>query len=216
VSPSVCRELVVPVVGCGWTVAAPAVVPACPGYGRSLWPVSGWFEVEDELDEIQDAFVTVLRERAVIWPLEPDYADVLLPHYVAYGYVLEPGQTSHGRLLVVIDVPDPVRRNILLTVGAYFAEDRVTGDKLHNQLYTLPDEPTPLAFEEVGNPEALSSRTADWFEAILRRPIVRYEWLRLGKVYAHRYLFADTSQGLVEGTVRTGRLGTPDRVITVR
>jgi hypothetical protein len=62
----------------------------------------------------------------------------------------------------------------------------------------------------------LAARTAAWFEALLRRPIVRHEWLRTDGVYAHRWLFAGSGQPLAEGRVRTGELGRPDRIVNVR
>ena len=175
-----------------------------------------WFETEDELDEIQRAFVSALRARAACWPLSPADTCLVLPDYVAYGYELAPGETGHGRLLAYLHVPDPTQNVILLTVGAYFDRERVRGDELHNQLLSLPDEPTPLALEGTGTPEELAERTADWFETVLGRPIVRHEWLRLGKVYAHRWLFADSGQPLAEGRIRAKELGPPDRVVGVR
>jgi hypothetical protein len=55
-----------------------------------------------------------------------------------------------------------------------------------------------------------------WFGTLLRRPVVRHEWLRSSEVYAHRWLFADSGQPLCEGRIRTGDLGPPDRIVAVR
>ena len=124
---------------------------------------------------------------------------------------LAPGQSSYGRLLVIVDIPAPGENLTLLTAGAYLDEDHVTGDELHNQMFTLPAEPTPIGFEESGSPEVLAARTGHWFGTLLRRPVVRHEWLRSGEVYAHRWLFADSGQPLCEGQIRTGDLAAPER-----
>ena len=176
----------------------------------------GWFETQDELDEIQRAFVNVLRAHAEAWPLNPAETYLVLPGDEAYGYLLAPGQSSYGRLLVIVDIPAPGENLILLTAGAYLDGDHVTGDELHNQMFTLPAEPTPIGFEESGSPEVLAARTGHWFGTLLHRPIVRHEWLRSGEVYAHRWLFADSGQPLCEGRIRTGVLGPPDRIVNVR
>jgi hypothetical protein len=104
----------------------------------------------------------------------------------------------------------------LLTVGVYFTETDMRGDCLHNQFLTLPTEPTHLAVTQAGPPQEMAHRAADWFRDILQRPIVRYEWLREGRVYAQRWLFADSGYSLVEGRVHTGELGPPDRRIHIR
>jgi hypothetical protein len=116
-----------------------------------------------------------------------------------------------------LDVPVPGQRlSSLLTVGVYFTETNMRGDCLHNQLLMLPAEPTHLAVTRAGSPQETAHRAADWFRDILQRPIVRYEWLRGGKVHAQRWLFADSGHSLVEGRVRTAELGLPDRRIHIR
>jgi hypothetical protein len=179
-----------------------------------------WFATddEDELDEVQQAVVSVLRARACAapWPIDPTDACLTLPGWVSYPYELTPEENSYGRLVAYTDIVDVEQNCILITVGAHFDGSSVRGDELHNQLFTLPDKPTSLALAAVGSSEEIADRTADWFETLLRRPIVRHEWLRSGGIYARRWLFADTGQGLVEGRVRTGELGAPDRVVHVR
>jgi hypothetical protein len=114
------------------------------------------------------------------------------------------------------------------------------GDKLHTQLFTLPDKPTSLVLTATGDPDELAAHAANWFEAILRRQFVRYEWVHDGQVYAHSYLFADTGDMLVamhnrelcppgqldrmaatghirgRGWVDTGGLGQPDAITHIR
>ncbi|MER5419518.1 hypothetical protein [Streptosporangium roseum] len=171
---------------------------------------------DDEPDEVQAAFINALRERAASWSLAVNDVEVLLPDYIAYGYDLQPGETSFGKLLIYADLPAPGFNLSLLTVGAYLDGSTIYGDKLHNQLFTLPAEHTPLAFTGSGSPEELAMITGDWFETIWRRPVVRHEWLRSGQIYADRFLFADTGQGLSEGRVHTVALGAPDHIVHVR
>ena len=51
----------------------------------------GWFETEDELDEIQRTFVNVLRAHAEAWPLNPAETYLVLPGDEACGYPLRRG-----------------------------------------------------------------------------------------------------------------------------
>jgi hypothetical protein len=60
-----------------------------------------------------------------------------------------------------------------------------------------------LEYDEDGSPEALAHRAADWFEALLRRPVVLWLWStpRRGHApsyYAGRFEFADTGDLLAE------------------
>jgi hypothetical protein len=180
-----------------------------------------WFATDDddEIDEAQQAVLDVLRARANShnWPMiDPANTNAALPDYVSYGYPLQPDETSFGKVLAWLDVPDPARRVSLLTVGVYFTETGMRGDRLHDQLLTLPNEPTHLAVNQSGLPQEMAHRAADWFRDILQRPIARYEWLREGRAYAQRWLFADSGHSLIEGRVRTGELGSPDRWIHIR
>lgn len=181
----------------------------------------GWFATDDddEVDEAQQAVLDVLRARARSdhWPMiDPADTNVALPDYDTYGYPLQPGETSFGKVLAWLDVPDPKERYSPLTVGVYFTGTDMRGDRLHNQMLTLPAEPTHLAVIRAGTSQQMAHHAADWFLGILRRPIVRCEWLRAGRVYARRWLFADSGHGLSEGRVRTGELGPPDRRIHIR
>jgi hypothetical protein len=174
-----------------------------------------WFEVDEELDDIQSAFASALRVRAARWPHDPAIGELLLPDYVAYGQPLAPGETSYGRLLVVMDLCDAKGGGALLTVGAYLNLDHVAGDILHNQLYTLPRTSSPLAFQDRGDPAALGDQTASWLEELFARPITRDEWLRGDEVHAFRYVLTGLGP-IVEGHVRTKELGSPDRVTAVQ
>ncbi|MFB6482228.1 hypothetical protein ACFCXF_26870 [Streptomyces virginiae] len=147
-----------------------------------------WFEYdEDDLNVAQRAFADVLAERARSWLVYPDDTAVVPP---AHAYDHE--------LIVWLDIVDPQRNQGILTVGAHFNGTAVHADKLHNQLFSLPEEATEFTFTAAGSPAELAERTAAWFEAILVRPLVRCEWQHAGKTYAVRYEFADTGRGLIE------------------
>jgi hypothetical protein len=189
-----------------------------------------WFEYdEDDLSSTQREFAEVLSDRARFWPVDP-LSTVLLPT----------DHTPYGELLAYLDIDDPERHVGVLTVGAHFDGAVVRGDMLHNQDFTLPDSPTEFSFGTTGVPAAVAHQVADWFEAILARPLVRCEWLHAGKAYALRYEYADSGRGLSEGFetllsppglrkrmaaegIERGRgrinrtdLGEPDRVVHVR
>jgi hypothetical protein len=185
-------------------------------------PASEWFEIENPLDELpldvgQSAYLRRLRARAVTWPQGVRPADTctfrLLPHTHADGPAA--GSTDDGKLLLAC--ADICADNIVLLVaGAYFDGQNVEGDDLRKQrLFTL-DNPTPLRLDVTGSPDELADQTAAWFESFLRRPIVRQEWRRLGRVHARRWLFSDSGHLLAEDGARTGDLGPPDRTVQVR
>ena len=81
-----------------------------------------WFatDEDDEIDEVQQAVINVLRARAHsdAWPaIHPDDTNVALPDYLTYGYPAQPDESTFGKVLAWLDVTDPVRRQVLLTVG---------------------------------------------------------------------------------------------------
>ncbi|MFJ8567746.1 hypothetical protein [Streptomyces sp. NPDC093514] len=148
-----------------------------------------WFEYdEDDLNVAQRAFVDVLAERAASWPVGP-LDTVVLPST----------NTSNGQLIVYLDIGDPQRNQGVLTVGAHFDGSVARGGELHNQDFTIRQTASELAFEAAGSPTELANRAAAWFEAVLARPLVRYEWHHEGRTYAVRYEYADTGRGLSEG-----------------
>ncbi|MGK5729996.1 hypothetical protein [Streptomyces sp. URMC 124] len=148
-----------------------------------------WFEYdEDDLNVAQRAFVDVLAERAGSWPVDP-LDTVVLPS----------AHTSDGRLIVYLDIGDPQLNQGVLTVGAHFDGSVVRGGELHNQDFTIRQTTSEFAFEAAGTPAELANRAAEWFEAVLARPLVRCEWHHAGRAYAVRYEYADTGRGLCEG-----------------
>ena len=148
-----------------------------------------WFEYEeDDLNVAQRAFVDVLAERAGSWLVDP-LDTVVLPS----------ARTFDGRLIVYLDIGDPQRDRGVLTVGARFDGSVVRGGKLHNQDFTVEEASSEFIFGAAADPMELGHRAAEWFEAILARPLVRWEWHHQGRTYAVRYEYADTGQGLSEG-----------------
>ncbi len=111
---------------------------------------------------MQREFTDALAARARSWPVDPLSCVVLVaPH------------TPYGQLPAYLDIDDPVRGRGVLTIGCHFDGTGVRGDRLHNQCFTLPDEPTEFAFGTSGSPAEAAHRTADWCEAVLARPLVR-------------------------------------------
>ncbi len=183
-----------------------------------------WFDYDGPLTDGERAFLAALRQRV---------------EGRLYPWCRREDPLHDGGALIVglhVDAPGLA----LITAGVHLDGDRIRGDSLDHQDYGLPDRPTSLAIDVTGSPADLAASVADWFDAILRRPIVRYEWLHVGRAYANRYLFADTGEGLSQmynrmlappgqreqliaaghvqglGWIDTRGLGEPDRVIPVR
>ena len=150
-------------------------------------PEHPWFAIDDPDDEYEFtatelAFVEALRERTSGWS--------------AVGVRGLVGRTDEWDSLVAcLDFRDPAGPRHLIDIGVHFYGDRVRGDRLHNQMYTLPDHPSSWALETTGTAEELAQRSADWLEAVLRRPVVLYVWLNQDRwAYASRFAFADNNQ----------------------
>jgi hypothetical protein len=131
--------------------------------------------------------VDVLAERAGSWLVDP-LDTVVLPS----------AHTSDGQLIVYLDIGDPQRNQAVLTVGAHFNGSFVRGGKLHNQDFAIQQTASEFSLEAAGSPTELGNRAAEWLEAVLARPLVRCEWHHAGRMYAVRYEYADTGQGLSE------------------
>ncbi|MFE2572178.1 hypothetical protein [Streptomyces mirabilis] len=105
----------------------------------------------------------------------------------------------------------------------HLVDDHVRGDRLHNQLYLLPDRPSLWALDATGSTERLAELAAEWFRAVLDKPIVLYvctaragsrpsacrhppsictsgatSWLHDGYAYAARYAFADSGETICQ------------------
>jgi len=156
------------------------------------WPGEGvdtWAQREDD----GPALVAIVSVRAVQEAPPPLLREIL------WATVFQPDPRGHGRF------PSTVR---LFDIGILLNNNELRGGPLHSQLHDLEEPAGSLAMPAVvwDAPETLD-RVAAWFEACLRRPVQRCEWLRRGRVYAARYEFADTREGLVEGYAK--RLAPP-------
>ncbi|MBV1849605.1 hypothetical protein [Catellatospora tritici] len=180
------------------------------------------------LGQAEAAFADALRRRTTSWNGDGVHSNLTrmeseeepLLAYVGLSGLVDPVR-GHGHEIFV--------------AGLHYDGAGIRCDTLHNQLYHLPERPTEFAFEAFGGPTELGVAAAAWFEGILRRPVVRHEWLFLGRIYAYRYLMADSGYGLSQmynrdlapkrdspppatpmGWVRVAELGVPDRVVPVR
>lgn len=178
-----------------------------------------WFETDDDdqLDDVQAAFVRRLREHAAGWSIRPVDGCLLFPPYDCW-----PGddpraadERDQGNALVYLDICDEQAKGVVLTVGVYLYGDRVRGDEVHNQSFCLPAEPTRLAFATTGPPEYLADQAAAWFGSVLRLPIKRHEWLRENEVYAREWIVAGVPK-MAGGRFSEVRGRPPDRIVHVR
>ena len=174
-----------------------------------------WFgEIHDaeypfEYTASDRAFLRRLRLAATDWPHDPA---------VSWAWQV----FGDPPLVAAVTLTDHDSRVSLGDFGVHvFTPGIVRGDQLHNQTYALPDRPTNLAVEASGTPEQVVACCVEWFDDILSKPVDRYEWWHRGEIYARRWLFAGTGQGLVQSYVarrreRAGGLGAPDKIIRVR
>ncbi|MEU9474980.1 hypothetical protein [Streptomyces sp. NPDC048191] len=144
-----------------------------------------WFVIEPEDDdefEFTDderAFAAALRERTAGWA-EPHVDGELLR------------SDGWDSLVACLSFGDPGARHHLIDVGVHFYGDRVRGDRLHNQMFTLTDRPSGWALEATGAVEELADRSAAWFRTVLDKPVVLYVWLNDDRyAYAARFVHAD-------------------------
>ncbi|MET7476001.1 hypothetical protein ABZT17_16760 [Streptomyces sp. NPDC005648] len=155
--------------------------------------VHPWFEIDDpddefEFTEAERAFAGALGARCAEWASE---------HPGVYGDIHRPD--DWGALLASVSLSDGTKPRLsLIDLGVHLVGDRVRGDRLHNQLYLLPDTPSPWALDATGPTDRLADLTADWFRHVLDKPVVLYVWLHEGYAYAARYAYADTGETLAQ------------------
>ena len=193
----------------------------------------GWFDIDPDHtpSEVQIVFVEALRRRAESWASK-----------IGPGHTLvSPVDFDQPDLIVAtLDIGDDGRNRGLLDAGVHFDGFTIRCDEVHNQLFTLPDTPTPLSRVASGAPEELAERAADWFEWVWDRPVELHQWLHQGDVYATAYLITDPkmylsysyrddqappgqrdrliAEGHVHGLgwIQPPGIGTPDQIIHVR
>jgi hypothetical protein len=154
-----------------------------------------WFEIDDpdddfEFDDTERAFVSALSGRCMAWAP----ADVV-------GEVGRPDDWES--LLAHVSLSDRAEHRHLIDLGVHLVGDRARGDRLHNQLYLLPDRPSAWALDATGSTERLAELAAEWFRAVLDKPIVLYVWLHEGYAYAARYAFADSGETICQSYVES-------------
>ncbi|WGX97264.1 hypothetical protein [Nocardioides sp. L-11A] len=122
--------------------------------------------------------------------------------------------TEGDPLIASLDICDAEHLTVLLTVGVHVTHDRITGDVLHNQLMTLPSEPTRFRLEVAGRRGELARAAAAWFRQLVAMPFERHEYDSAGRV-EHRVVMADGGQGVVETRDCPPRQAQPDRTSRV-
>ncbi len=146
-----------------------------------------WFEVDEDIEftDEERAFASALNAYCAAWAPTDDY-----------GVVSRAGDGWEA-LLARVSIADPAEPSRhLIDVGEHVVGDRVRGDRLHNQVHSLPESPSPWALDATGAPDRLAELAADWFRDVLDKPIVLYVWLHDGYAYAGRYAFADSDETL--------------------
>ncbi|MEV6308821.1 hypothetical protein AB0M10_09475 [Streptomyces sp. NPDC051840] len=160
--------------------------------------VNTWFEVEDpeeygeepwDFDEAELAFLAALRTRAADWR-------------VPWAHSLVGRPEDESSFLVHIGLVDEARRLLLGEWAVHFYGDHVRAGKVRDQLFNLHEPPDQAFFQASGTVEELAGLCADWFEALLSRPVVRLEWPSESGGYATRWEFPDSGEVLaVSGSV---------------
>jgi hypothetical protein len=145
---------------------------------------------EAELSADDLAFAAELRRRAAAW-------DAACPE--AWVDTWEDDDDRTG-VLAGLNLATPGQG----VFGASYVRGALHCGPLHPGIshFFCPWSPG-LEYDENGSPEALAHRAADWFETLLRRPVVLWLWSmpRPGHAptyYAGRFEFADTGDVLAE------------------
>lgn len=158
-----------------------------------------WF-----IPELDDPDDMTARERAFAAALSGATARLVCPDVGDFLIPAEYGDHGDDTLVAGLSFTDPAAepRLGLMEFGVHYRRGRirgrVSGGRLHNQLYSLSDQTPSLTLTATGSVNALAERTAEWFEAVLARPVVLYVWLHDGYAYAARYALADTSETLAQ------------------
>src|ERR1700759_4368928 len=137
-----------------------------------------------EMTEAEQAFIDGLRD-ATAHLNEPRLWDIMYPGS---------DDPDHNALIAGLEIGDPAGPLAMLDFGVHVRGDRIDGGHLHNQIFRLEKDPASLTMTATGTVDELVRATADYFEAVLRRPIVLYLWLYNGNAYASLHAFADTSE----------------------
>lgn len=156
-----------------------------------------WFEVapEDEADmsPAELTFAAALRAHSAAWTPTESYGNIICSNL----------DGSHTRVIAFVSLIDqggPGERGVvLMDAGVHLLDNRVQGDRLDSQDFSLPERPSSWALAATGTYDELAEASAVWFHHVLERPIVLYVWIHDGYAYANRYDFADTGEPLCQG-----------------
>ncbi|MFP3989492.1 hypothetical protein U9R90_18820 [Streptomyces sp. E11-3] len=154
---------------------------------------STWFVVEDpeadgeepwNFDADELTFISALQGRAASWRVQRAPSDVGRPE-------------DDSSLLVHVSLVDSDRSISLGEWAVHFHGTHVLAGKVRDQLFNIDRRPERGFFRATGTAQELAERCAQWFEAILSRPVSRTEWHNQGREYATAWHFADNLEGLV-------------------
>jgi hypothetical protein len=165
--------------------------------------VHRWF-----IPEVDDPSDITGQERAFASALSEATAALARPGEHVHDLLIPAAYADHGQdtLVAGLGISDWLaERPIidLLDFGVHFSGRRVRGGRLHNQLYHLSGKTPSLSLDSRGGIDRLAGKTAAWFEAVLRRPVVLHAWMHEGRAYAGRYEFADTHETLAQAYTRS-------------
>jgi hypothetical protein len=143
---------------------------------------------EAELSADDHLYAATVRRRAASW------------EGVEFDTFTDTWEDDDDRTGVIAGFDLPV----IGLVGAAHVRGRLHCGPVHPHLthFWCPWSPG-LEYDEHGSPEALAHQAADWFEALLRRPVVLWLW-QAGQsgptpaCYAGRYEFADDGDLIAE------------------
>ncbi|MEU5894862.1 hypothetical protein [Streptomyces venezuelae] len=78
-------------------------------------------------------------------------------------------------LLVFISLGDGERRTIVGEWAVHFHGSYIRAGRVSDQLYNVFESRAGVLSRTTGTPEELAARCAEWFEAVLSRPVARTE-----------------------------------------
>ncbi|MER5530091.1 hypothetical protein ABT075_36830 [Streptomyces sp. NPDC002677] len=175
-----------------------------------------WFDVDDDVNDRNQKLAAVVRESARFWPECPPSATSVLvsepdetgeesqgdgehdrdPYDVAIDKALADGEQV---LLLAVDLLDLEKNRVFRTLGATVAGDRLFCSQRHNTTYRPEPSDDVESLEATGSLTELGRIAANWFEEIVRRPVIgpvghgarsfvtpgtdlppRYRWIRNG------------------------------------
>jgi hypothetical protein len=149
-----------------------------------------WFEVDDDVNDRNQKLVAVVRESARFWPECPPSATSVLvsepdetggesqggdgerdrdPYDIAIDEALADGEQV---LLLAVDLRDLEKNRVFGTLGATVAGDRLFCSQRNTTTYRPEPSDDVESLEATGPLTELGRIAADWFEEIVRRPVI--------------------------------------------